>query len=173
MNAQKGFTLIELMIVIAIIGILAAIAIPAYTDYTARAKVTEAVTALASAKTSISEYYTSMGEMPEDAAAAGINLAPAGSYVKEIEYVKKDDSNATVSATIKDINTEANDKSFQLLGTGTASGIIWTCSKTATDGLPDKYLPANCRSTEAEAAAAAAAAAAEAAAAAAAAAAAG
>ncbi|WP_151814861.1 pilin [Acinetobacter soli] len=142
MNAQKGFTLIELMIVIAIIGILAAIAIPAYTDYTARAKITEAVTALASAKTSVSEYYTSQGKMPANDTAAGINTAPAGSYVSGISYSRTDDTHGVVEATIKNVNSTADTKKFKLTGTGSDAGVTWVCSST---DLPAKYLPANCR----------------------------
>ena len=75
MTKQSGFTLIELMIVVAIIGILAAIAIPAYQDYTIRAKVSEAVIASSPGKTSVSEFYASQGSMPVDAAAAGAAAA--------------------------------------------------------------------------------------------------
>ena len=141
---QKGFTLIELMIVVAIIGILAAIAIPAYTDYTARAKITEAVGALASAKTSVSEYYTSMGKMPADGDAAGINENPAGSYVDEVVYAKTSDTVSTVTAELKGVNGTANGKKFKLTGTGSDAGVTWAC---ATVDLDQKYLPANCRTT--------------------------
>lgn len=135
---------IELMIVVAIIGILAAIAIPAYTDYTARAKITEAVGALASAKTSVSEYYTSMGKMPADADAAGINEAPAGSYVDNVAYDLTSPTVSTVTATIKNVNGTADTKKFKLTGTGSDAGVTWSC---ATVDLDQKYLPANCRST--------------------------
>ncbi|MBB5020250.1 type IV pilus assembly protein PilA [Chitinivorax tropicus] len=142
-RVQQGFTLIELMIVVAIIGILAAVAIPAYTDYTARAKVTEAVGALASAKTSVSEFYTSQGVMPKDAAEAGINTAPAGKYVKGITYTQTSGTVATLEVELQAINTAANGKKFALTGTGdTDKGITWECSKGDT---PEKFLPANCR----------------------------
>ena len=148
MNAQKGFTLIELMIVIAIIGILAAIAIPAYTDYTARAKVTEAVGALASAKTSVSEFFTSQGVMPSDAAAAGINETPAGDYVAGVTYTRTDPTHAVVAVKLKNINSAADGTTFQLNATGdTAKGVSWTCSSAGTKPTPEKFLPANCRGT--------------------------
>ncbi len=142
---QKGFTLIELMIVVAIIGILAAVAIPAYTDYTARAKVTEAVGALAAAKTSVSEYYISQGAMPADATAAGINTGAIGSYVTSVAYTKTDDTVAAVEVTLSDsITSELNGKKFKLTGTGSAQGVSWACSTT---DAPAKFLPASCRTT--------------------------
>lgn len=140
-NTQQGFTLIELMIVVAIIGILAAVAIPAYTDYTARAKVTEAVGALAAAKTSVSEYYTSMGEMPADATAAGINDGPIGDYVAGITYTTEDNT-GTLAVELQGINSDADGTSFQLVGTGTGQGVSWVCETVST---PAKFLPANCR----------------------------
>ncbi|WP_370233764.1 pilin [Alloalcanivorax venustensis] len=70
-QVQKGFTLIELMIVVAIIGILAAVALPAYQDYTTRAKVSECVGMISACKTAVTEYYSSQGEMPTSASLAG------------------------------------------------------------------------------------------------------
>ncbi|SFL84146.1 type IV pilus assembly protein PilA [Nitrosomonas nitrosa] len=141
---QKGFTLIELMIVVAIIGILAAVAIPAYTDYTNRAKVTEAVGALANAKTSVSEYYTSQGAMPANAAAAGINTGAIGSYVASVAYTKTSDTVGVIEVTLaaSGLATDLVSKKFKLTGTGSAQGVSWACTKT---DAPEKYLPANCR----------------------------
>ena len=75
---QQGFTLIELMIVVAIVGILAAIALPAYQDYTVRAKVSEGIARLDEAKTSVAEYYSSNSAFPAGAATAGFNTLAAG-----------------------------------------------------------------------------------------------
>lgn len=86
MNAQKGFTLIELMIVVAIIGILAAIAIPAYQDYTIRAQVTEGVNLMAGAKAAVTETFNDTGAFPATNAAAGLPTATSirGSYVTQV-----------------------------------------------------------------------------------------
>ncbi len=85
-SVQKGFTLIELMIVVAIIGILAAIAIPAYQDYTIRAQVTEGLNLAGAAKAAVSESFASNGTFPADNAAAGIGLATdiQGKYVSSV-----------------------------------------------------------------------------------------
>ncbi|ENY0157553.1 pilin, partial [Neisseria gonorrhoeae] len=85
---QKGFTLIELMIVIAIVGILAAVALPAYQDYTARAQVSEAILLAEGQKSAVTEYYLNHGKWPENNASAGVASSPTdikGKYVKEVE----------------------------------------------------------------------------------------
>ncbi|ENV6670525.1 pilin, partial [Neisseria gonorrhoeae] len=95
---QKGFTLIELMIVIAIVGILAAVALPAYQDYTARAQVSEAILLAEGQKSAVTEYYLNHGKWPEDNTSAGV-ASPAsnikGKYVQKVEV-----NNGVVTATM-------------------------------------------------------------------------
>jgi type IV pilus assembly protein PilA len=139
---QQGFTLIELMIVVAIIGILAAVAIPAYQDYTIRAKVTEVLVIGASAKTSISEYYSSLNDMPT-AANSGINTNPAQStYVSLIGYTRTSATVGSATYTLDNLNTDADSTTIIFEGTGSVNGVSWTCN---TGGVPKKYMPANCR----------------------------
>ena len=143
-KVQQGFTLIELMIVVAIIGILAAIAIPAYQDYTNRAKVTEAVSALSAATTSVGEYYTSQGSMPADATKAGVNTGAIGNYVAGLAYTQSSATVGVIEVTLGStgLPSDLAGKKFKMTGTGSTQGVTWAC--TTTDA-PVKYLPANCR----------------------------
>ncbi|HFA1245666.1 TPA: pilin, partial [Neisseria gonorrhoeae] len=95
---QKGFTLIELMIVIAIVGILAAVALPAYQDYTARAQVSEAILLAEGQKSAVTEYYLNNGIWPKDNASAGVASASEikGKYVQKVEV-----NNGVVTAEMK------------------------------------------------------------------------
>ena len=132
------------MIVVAIIGILAAIAIPAYQDYTIRAKVTEMINQADAAKTSVSEYYTSQGHMPLNPTSAGINTAASTQYMASITYTKNDDDNGTIEVkAAADIGGTAGGTTMQFKGTGGTSGVQWTCAGLGT--MPSKYKPANCR----------------------------
>ena len=145
-KAQKGFTLIELMIVVAIIGILAAIAIPAYQDYTIRAKMTEALTLASSAKTSVSEFYISQGSMPATETAAGIDTdgtAYATPVVAQMNYIRNSITEGEITILVNAIGGDitANDD-FTMTGTGSPKGVAWQC---AAGSVPEKYLPASCR----------------------------
>jgi type IV pilus assembly protein PilA len=142
---QQGFTLIELMIVVAIIGILAAIAIPAYQDYTIRSKVSEGIALASEAKAAVAETAASLGGLDQVTAANTGYSFPAGGtrYVESIEI-----TDATGVITVTMGGTEGTGATvepvFTLTPTQAAaeSPIVWACAVTAGE---DKHLPANCR----------------------------
>jgi type IV pilus assembly protein PilA len=159
---QKGFTLIELMIVVAIIGILAAIAIPAYQDYTIRAQVTEGMNLAGGVKTAVAEYYANYGTWPtalqgNAAGQLGFTGAPSGKYVTSIALSAAGGSiiitygnqaNALLTATPRlDIRPglSANNDVIWICGRGSVAGV--TTAPTQADGttVVNKYLPASCR----------------------------
>lgn len=132
-KVQQGFTLIELMIVVAIIGILAAVALPAYQDYTIRAKVSECVGIVSACKTAVSEAYASLGAMPADADEAGCATTTT-------QYCNAPTVAAgTVTVQVTTAAGVPADCDLVLAPNGTASA--WTGSTTCDS----KYVPANFR----------------------------
>jgi type IV pilus assembly protein PilA len=153
---QKGFTLIELMIVVAIIGILAAIAIPAYQDYTIRAQVTEGMNLAAPSKASVADVFANRGAFPADNTEAGVG-APAditGKYVETVEII-----DGVINITYgKQANTNiAGDTVILTPGTSANGDVVWICGDHDTPAnvttpvapvagtVDQKYLPQVCR----------------------------
>ncbi|MEJ2645049.1 MAG: pilin [Gammaproteobacteria bacterium] len=147
-RTQQGFTLIELMIVVAIIGILAAIAIPAYQDYTIRAQVSEGLSLADGAKTAISEFYNNRGALPASNQSAGLakNTSIKGNYVSQVGTGT--DGNGTdgvIEITYGNkVNAAISGGTLLLSPITTGGGSIqWTCK--AGSNLAPKYLPSSCR----------------------------
>ncbi|HGH7092723.1 TPA: pilin [Neisseria meningitidis] len=162
---QKGFTLIELMIVIAIVGILAAVALPAYQDYTARAQVSEAILLAEGQKSAVTEYYLNHGIWPDGNSNAGVASASdiKGKYVKEVTV-----ANGVITATMLStgVNKEIQGKKLSLWAKRQDGSVKWFCgqpvtrdnakatganaddvTKTGTDNekINTKHLPSTCR----------------------------
>ena len=138
-NLQRGFTLIELMIVVAIIGILAAVAIPAYQDYIARAQMSEAVTLLGGAKTPIAEYIADKGTLP---ALTDVVSTTSGKYTSAIA-VTGNATTITLTATMgTGVNSNIQGGTVQMISTDGAKS--WACT-AGSGGISAKYLPSACR----------------------------
>ncbi|HGG7617045.1 TPA: pilin [Neisseria meningitidis] len=156
---QKGFTLIELMIVIAIVGILAAVALPAYQDYTARAQVSEAILLAEGQKSAVTEYYLNHGEWPKNNTSAGVASSASdikGKYVQSVEV-----KNGVITATMlsSNVNNEIKDKKLSLWAKRQDGSVKWFCGQpvernannadavtaNGTNKIDTKHLPSTCR----------------------------
>ena len=133
-SIQKGFTLIELMIVVAIIGILAAVALPAYQDYTVRAKVTEVILAASGAKTGVAESAATLSRLPTSAEFSPVNQV--SKYVSGVTW-----SGTVITATATG-DTNITGSTITLTPTTTATGVLnWVCAGT----IQSKYRPSSCQ----------------------------
>ncbi|HFC6363655.1 TPA: pilin [Neisseria meningitidis] len=158
---QKGFTLIELMIVIAIVGILAAVALPAYQDYTARAQVSEAILLAEGQKSAVTEYYLNHGKWPDGNSNAGVASSSTikGKYVEKVEV-----ANGVITATMLStgVNKEIQGKKLSLWAKRQDGSVKWFCGQPvtrddanakddvaadndATKKIDTKHLPSTCR----------------------------
>jgi type IV pilus assembly protein PilA len=140
-RVQQGFTLIELMIVVAIVGILAAIALPAYQDYIARSKMSEVMAALGAAKTSVSEFASSQGALPADKTAAGVGKGANAKYLGDLDF-----NGTQLVATLAAFNnTDLDGKKIFFKATlGSDNTVTWGCGTDAAT-TAYKYFPSLCR----------------------------
>ena len=141
-KTQKGFTLIELMIVVAIIGILAAVAIPAYLDYAVRTQVAHGINLASGAKASVTEYYQDRGAFPADNATAGLSppASITGKYITSVTVVAGGQIEVLYG---RDVNVKILNAVLTMTPVPNQGSVAWTCTGDAT--LVEKWLPPACR----------------------------
>lgn len=146
-SMQKGFTLIELMIVVAIIAILAAIAIPAYQNYLIRTQVSEGMSLMGGAKVASLEYYSNHGTWPTANASAGIatNTSIVGKYVTQVDVNQP--ANGKIQATFGNQANKAISNKVLVLSPYSKQGgnFAWSCNNSGGTTVDNKYLPSSCR----------------------------
>ena len=141
---NSGFTLIELMIVVAIIGILAAVGIPQYQNYVARAQATEGLSLLSGAKTAVAEYVMTNGSFPESNSDAGLSDATtiSGQYVKSVGVTKDGDEGVITATFNTGINENIEDKIMMLTASNAGGSVTFECTTT----IYESYAPKDCTS---------------------------
>lgn len=148
-SRQKGFTIVELMIVVAIVSILAMIAMPVYLNYTIRSKVTEALGFMGEAKTTVSDKYYSDYEMPNSNEGAGLSDPNSYNFYQYIQKLQvgefSGDPNGIITATLKLPGTSSDGKKLQLVPTVIDGEVGWTCRPAPVGGIQTSRVPANCR----------------------------
>ncbi|HFC7371531.1 TPA: pilin [Neisseria meningitidis] len=164
---QKGFTLIELMIVIAIVGILAAVALPAYQDYTARAQVSEAILLAEGQKSAVTEYYLNHGIWPANNNSAGVASTATDIKGKYVQSVTVANGVITAQMASSNVNNEIKGKKLSLWAKRQDGSVKWFCGQPVTRNannadtvtadtdaakkIDTKHLPSTCRDTSATA----------------------
>ena len=146
MKNQKGFTLIELMIVVAIIAILAAIAISQYQDYVIRSQVSEGSSLADGVKTAVGEYVNNTGRFPTTNLSAGLSLAASinGSYVSRVSAAAGPIVATYASTTPQKSNTAINTKTLTFSPITQAGSIKWNCKSSGANALKQKWCPSSC-----------------------------
>ncbi|HGG9258167.1 TPA: pilin [Neisseria meningitidis] len=159
---QKGFTLIELMIVIAIVGILAAVALPAYQDYTARAQVSEAILLAEGQKSAVTEYYLNHGKWPANNNSAGVASTASDIKGKYVQSVIVANGVVTAQMASSGVNKEIQGRKLSLWAKRQDGSVKWFCGQpvkraanganndevtaaNGTDKINTKHLPSTCR----------------------------
>ena len=140
---QKGFTLIELMITVAIVGILASVAFPAYQSYTTRAQISASLLMVEGGKTFFLDYFTNKGVFPPTSVDAGYPGA-TGKYLTKVEII-----NDHITATIgNEANADITGETISIVATETANNVTWRCTSSMKGTAKEKYLPSSCRDAQ-------------------------